>query len=382
MEIRRKKSKFQIALQKWNDEASKEVDRKKDKKKERPNIRSLYRDPTEVNLQNKDYESKIILIDTPAIYGFDKIELVSKVEATVLREKLQPLRPLSPPLVNSCFVKEIDEAKREMKKYKRHKYNDAYKKGFRSIIRIICPSLEFFDLMIKNEHLFGQFKPWIIEICKNVLFDTEEEAIKASLDYFSVTYRKYTNHNKLYTDNFAEYSKKYGERAKNYWDHFDRRKEKNSGYLGEHTLYLGDKDLVFVNYPRESKLANKTPCVHFEWRLMGNQISKLGVRKKGKGMSYFTSLKNLSGSKIAKYFEKLSENRIRYAEINKIAVAKRLTSVSDKKKFTKGEEFSLLSTYDQFKIAYDIETTADFVNYARKYWGDERGYVLQCSFMS
>jgi len=268
-------------------------------------------------------------------------------------------------------------------RHKRHQYQLAYKKGFRSIIRIHCPSVEFIDLMIKNEHLFGQFKPWIIEICKDILFETEEDAIQAALDYFMVTYILYTMHHKLYTDNFAEYSKKYGDRAKGYEDYFDRKKkEKDNGYLGEHTAYFGERDLVSANYAKKSKLADKAPCVHLEWRLMGKQISKFGVRKKGRGMSYFTSLKNLSGLKIAEYFEMLNKKHLRYAEINALAVMKKVDGVSYKKKFTKGDAFSLMISYGQFKTAYNIETTADLVDHARKYWGDERRFIVPCSFMS
>jgi len=195
---------------------------------------------------------------------------------------------------------------------------------------------------MEKEEVFGKgYKPWNLEIFKDIITETKLDALLLNEYYCQTAYRKYSSYVYVKKSNFYISEKIYLDRLRS-----DPNLNRSDGILSTKTLYLGDGDLRFAIYSRHSKTAaegTEKPCVHLEWRIQWNDNYKrfilLDIIKKNAG--YLESLKNLTGLKAAEAYEKLCQKHIKFSEIDKIAFAKHHQGWTNKKKFTRGDEFKL-----------------------------------------
>jgi len=328
---------------------------------------------------------------TPVItdydYGIDQLEIVSRVKYFDLRARYNNLRPIRKDLVLWSDVLNLETLK-ENDHNGRKSYKEALEQGFKSLLRMTCPTAKFFDLLHHNEKIFGVYKPWIIEPFRDAFTTTDQDAIDLTKRDIKTAYKKFTTKTFLFDKNIPERRTQaelppskfgYFEAKYNDWCfQQEKRFRIDESVISDQTLYLGEDDFCFVIYARRSKRTNQ-PCIHMEWRILWSdtykRYPKLKIFKK-KG-SYFESLKNLTELNIADCWEDLTQRFIKRAEINEIKVSKHLLDCMDglkgftkdqnywrtKKRLSAEDEKQLRSEYMHFAKTWEIECTSEFVSY-------------------
>lgn len=319
-----------------------------------------FTDKTPIHILNTKRHTKTIR--GKIYYGIDKLEIVSKVPPEILKNAIQKLRPINRDLAVDLKIKSIPQ---DIPKRKIKNYDEVSKKGYCSLLRVVCPTPPLFDLLLKHEKLFGAYKPWVIELYKEIVTPTPNKAVFLTDFFIDTTYKKYSEYSRLYNAklNSSNYtSEKAYENALNF---AELRKRKRNDILGNKTLYLDNRNLNYVIYSRLSK-RTKEPCVHLEWRIKGyDRFLDIDIYKKNS--SYLLQLKNLALLYLPQVYEDLNSKHIKYAEINKIAFSKHHQGKEYRKKFTVADKSSLQLHYNTFKRVHNIETTSDFVRYCKRY---------------
>ena len=267
-------------------------------------------------------------------YCIDQLEIVSKVDPVLLNAEIHDkMRPISRQVLWYSVTLDLKQEKEKKNKdAKRKKYKGAYKQGFRSIFRMTCPTTEFFDLLFTNESIFGVYKPWVIELCKELELASDREAIFLADKYINTAYKRNSTHTFIYDSWKSKIQKNRREpefetefEHEQWIEEQELRRRVAEGVIGHRTLYLGESDFCFVVYARKSKVTDK-PCVHMEWRLLWSSNYKRFIQwgiVKENG-SYFLGLKKLTEFEFVNKWEGFTNGHIKHSEINEIAVAKQL----------------------------------------------------------
>jgi len=324
-------------------------------------------------------------------YGIDQLEIASKEECKQLNAEIIKLRPFKKYLVLRVDVLDLRKLKnRKNKDVERKKYKELYRDGFKSIIRMTCPTPSFFNFLSEYYYIFGVYRIWIIEIYKDILLDSEQDAIILTDRIIDSSFKRYSTETFLYDDNDPYTWNKDGVPLRLSEEKFEVwQKEKRIGkkydrkIIGTRTLYLGEDEFCFVVYARYAKRDNK-PCIHLEWRILWSgdykKFPELGVIKKN--CTYLESLKNLTEFHIAEIWDKLSTKYIRVAEINKEKVGKQLSDCQGSPKSfdnmknewrqrrhpTADEKRDLKFEFLQLEKIYGIKNTSEFV----RWWDENR----------
>lgn len=308
------------------------------------------------------------------IYGFDKVEIDTKLPVNDLRKLINKIRPIP---------KEQGEVYPE--KYSR----EVKLKGYCSTMRLIAPTKELL-LKIKNlESLLGRYCISLAELCEDRISNSVQEAIeltdrmiamavkmngKDASDHFRYdryiteqqvkeTFKEYALRKKIHNPTEADYIA---------WENriWNNQKPKHmqhaqGKYFNRYTLYLGEDSFQFVIYARHSKFTEK-PCVHSEWRIAGRylkkEIQRDGVKEKVLSISTISDLQTLN---IAHAHQTLTKKFIKFCEIDKLKVGKWVDGCEKKQIWTPYDAEMVQLAYQQLRSAENIVIASDFYEYAR-----------------
>lgn len=341
-------------------------------------------------------------------YGLDKVEFITKKSLDDVMKTIATVRPIK---VTVGTIK--TEAIKNGKKIK-PSYKDAYRDGFRTIVRLTNITPELFGLLKGTEIILG--KPLLVEIFQDIVCDSEKEAIALTekhIQYSHMLYQEADWH--IYDRNKIRSQRKTpppkNATTKEYESYLysisyrQMQREINKEIIGNRTLYLSDKKksdkkgsskkgnmkyavsarqlnvhqsdeepkFTYTAYARLSK-KDKKAVMHHEFRVKGWHLSKkLGVRKKG--TSYLDTLKNLTGLHSAKVFDNIYGNSIRLSKINEDKLSKHHLGWSDKKNFTKSDEDKIKTYGKQLKRIWKLDTTASYMHYFKENDLDYRLFI-------
>ena len=297
-------------------------------------------------------------------YGIDKVEFVSKRDFFWYKILFENIKSYE-----SNFFR--IKAKPISNKKIADSYRDslAFKKGYKTKIIISKISEETFPFLIKKGLDLG--KIWALEIFKDIKCKDEKKAIKLANLLISKMFL--LSQGRFYhlfiRDNLTTHTKKKlnfntEDKFNNYlYSSYARLKKKRT--IGDRTLYLGDKNFVHATYARNAK-SDSVPVIHQEFRLMGRNIQRLAEVKKGR-THYLESLKNLQSFHAPSVYEKIAEKRIKYGEIKELKLAKFLLDFPNKKKCTSDEKRDIEICLAHLKSRYNLNITADFIDYFKKH---------------
>lgn len=312
-------------------------------------------------------------------YGIDKVEFVSTRDFIWYKILFQNLK-----IYESKFL--LIKAKPISNKKIKDSYKDslAFEKGYKTKIIISKISEKTFPFLLEKGVDLGTI--WALEIFKNIICDDENKA--KELTNLLISKMFLLSQGRFYhlfiRDNLTTHTKKElkfktEDKFNNYlYSSYARLKKKRT--IGDRTLYLGDKDFIHATYARKAK-SDSVPVVHQEFRLMGRNIQRLANVKKGR-THYLESLKNLQSFHAPSVYEKIAEKRIKYGEINKLKLARFLLGYPNKKKFTSDEIRDIELYLAHLKRGYNLNITADFIDYFKKHQIKKRLFVEPLSLNS
>lgn len=332
-------------------------------------MNSNFWDQTPTQILNKNHSVLEKKVSGKPHYCIDKLEIVSKERYSDLSTCLKRLKPIKQCDATSAKIIEIH-------KVKNSDYSDASKKGYLSMLRVVSPSPRLFDLLITDEKSFGVYKPWMIEVCKEITTPSTKEADSLTDFLIENTYKKHSIYTAIYDASNPRNPINYKDEEKYFTalEYAEKKRKNRRDVIGKRTLYLDNRNLNFVLYARTSKTHHK-PCVHMEWRIHGyNRLLEIGIFKKNS--SYFSTLKNLASLNLANVFEKLYSKHIKHCMINEVAFGKHLLDWSNKKKFTKGDREEIQLSYNAFKKTHGIESTSYFIKYCKERKIDYRNFLI------
>tara|TARA_B100001964_G_C14221632_1_gene595554 strand:- start:1119 stop:2087 length:969 start_codon:yes stop_codon:yes gene_type:complete len=170
--------------------------------------------------------------------------------------------------------------------------------GFKSKIDIIAPQKEAIEILSHYACFLGQYKISYIEITRDQITDSKNEAIEKV--EFSLKFMK-----KKYTHEFLDF-KSTGDNLKNHANkaYADEDIEEK---FSDRTGYWLAKKVKYVVYPRISKVTKK-PCFHEEWRLLGahNIKNRTGM----------VDVKDILNFDIKKFIQEQNKKYLELMEIN------------------------------------------------------------------
>ncbi|MCK4767719.1 MAG: hypothetical protein KAS28_04960, partial [Desulfobacula sp.] len=116
-------------------------------------------------------------------YGLDKVEFITKKSLDDVMKTIATVRPIK---VTVGTIK--TEAIKNGKKIK-PSYKDAYRDGFRTIVRLTNITPELFGLLKGTEIILG--KPLLVEIFQDIVCDSEKEAIALTEKHIQYSHMLY-----------------------------------------------------------------------------------------------------------------------------------------------------------------------------------------------
>ena len=306
--------------------------------------------------QNNNSEYKII-------YGLDKVDFVSQKSVKEIKDSLRMMTP-NPTSFCKYYVKEISDKEQG---FHHLRDLDLFNSGYKTIVTLTKININGFLYFIKNKIDLG--RPFVVEIFKDILFDSENEAIEKAQflqNHLYLLYQRKNHHyynRNIYSTQSRRVINFKTEDKQDAHDYRLYRRRKDRTTIGDSTLYLGEGDFDHVTYARESKIAH-LPAVHQEFRLKGRNILRLAEIQKKKSF-YMESLHSLQSSRVSSVYMELEKKHIKIAKVNELRLAKYLRGLSKKKMLSMKEKQTCQLQIRHLKNAYGLKRTSDFMKYFR-----------------
>lgn len=260
------------------------------------------------------------------IYSFDKVRINYMLPLDMLKEKL----PM------------------ELLKKESHAFNKgkaeypAVREGFKSWIQFSAPTEEFLQALNEVNLSRAYYAFSSIEFAKDTCFRTRQEPNEVHLKRCGTVYKRYTPDKHLLFK---------GDKP-----------EENDQYISDRMHYSGNrKTLQYAVYARISKVkvnGKYWPCLHEEFK-----ISEAWRIRKLTGIDEVADLIDYD---IQERFEKLSDQYIRHAGIDKMRLGKSLKGCGHQKKFSRRERKMTLFAANKFLSRGGADTFADLRKHVAK----------------
>jgi len=228
------------------------------------------------------------------IYYFDRIWIYTMQNPTTIKSKL-PLAEL-----NSCCRIMSIKGKSAFSEFT----------NYHSMIDVIAPTPEFLTILYENEKAFLPYKISYLELAKDHIFPTKQEAIQACSN--------------------LNFRKKYASKNFNF---FNPELPTDNEMFGNVTKYSKSKNFQIRAYPRISKIAGE-PCSHVEWIIKTPSIIKLktGIIEVG----------DLLAFNFQHFFENQDKRMLIHNErIDQHKLGKWILNLGNKKTFSKRKLMSI-----------------------------------------
>lgn len=247
----------------------------------------------------------------PTIFYFDRIRVNFYIDQDAVRSYFRPHQLRQILYREQSNISPLREAQRKIRKH-----------GFKSTLDITAATPKALDILrdieprIRKDHPINPYKISYIEIARDELCDTPEEAVEraAKLEGIKLRWMDRKDNNKYRFDPYA-------------FNPTNAKKRRDGLFINSSTHYCGGPFMELCGYSRVSKACEwKRPCAHAEFKLKraGNIRSKAGIE----------TLTDLTTEKAEEVFNRLWSKYTYRSDLDPLRLGKWLLGIEGLKRLS------------------------------------------------